>query len=301
MRANPKYGPVYMYKNDMSDGFYRIRLSSSGSLKLGVILPDFPGQPKLVALPLVLPMGWTESPPWFCAFTETVADLTNVDLQRNKRVPVHPLEEAAGVTDFAVVEDVDVRPIPKSHKPLTYQRPLKKMEVFVDNFIGIGQDHPSNPLRNQRAVLSHNIDKVFRPNRPTDNQYRKEPQSQSKMAKGDASWHTVKEALGWNWGATSKTLQMKEKRVRKALDLLDEIQGCKRVSEKRWQQVVGVLRSLQPGMAGSEGHFSLLQEALVKKVDCRVRLTPEVHEQLEILQDFLRLMAMQSAKQHLKN
>ena len=107
------------------------------------------------------------------------------------------------------------------------------------------------------------------------------------MAKGYASWHTVKEALGWNWGATSKTLQMKEKRVRKALDLLDEIQGCKRVSEKRWQQVVGVLRSLQPGMAGSEGHFSLLQEALVKKVDCRVRLTPEVHEQLEIFRDFL--------------
>ena len=236
MRANPRYGPVYMYKNDMSDGFYRIRLSSSGSLKLGVILPDFPGLPKLVALPLVLPMGWTESPPWFCAFTETVADLTNVDLRRNKRVPTHPLEEAAGVTDFAVVEDADVRPIPKSHKPLTYQRPLKKMEVFVDDFIGFGQDHPSNPLRNQRAVLSHNIDKVFRPNRPSDNQYRKEPQSQSKMAKGDASWHTVKEALGWNWGATSKTLQMKEKRVRKALDLLDEIKAanvCPKIAGSR--------------------------------------------------------------------
>ena len=90
-----------MYKNDMSDGFYRIRLSSSGSLKLGVILPEFPGLPKLVALPLVLPMGWTESPPWFCAFTETVADLTNVELQRNKRVPTHPLEESAAIMDFA--------------------------------------------------------------------------------------------------------------------------------------------------------------------------------------------------------
>ena len=107
------------------------------------------------------------------------------------------------------------------------------------------------------------------------------------MAKGDASWHTVKEALGWNWGATTKTLQMKEKRVTKALDLLDKIQGCKRVSVKRWQQVIGVLRSLQPGMAGSEGHFSLMQDALVRQVDCRVRLTPEVHEQLEIFRDFL--------------
>jgi hypothetical protein len=287
MKANPDYGPVFMYKNDMSDGFYRIRLSTSGSLKLGVILPRFEGLPQLVALPLVLPMGWTESPPWFCAFTETIADLTNVDLQRNKRVPAHPLGEAAAITDFAVQDEQAVRPIPKSHKPLTYQRPLKKMEVFVDDFVGMGQDHPSNPLTNQRAVLSHNIDKVFRPNRSTDNQWRKEPQSQSKMAKGDASWHTVKEALGWNWGATTKTLQLKEKRVSKALTLLGEIVDCKRVSLKRWQQVLGVLRSLQPGMSGSEGHFSLLQDALVRQVDCRVRLTPEVREQLEIFQDFL--------------
>ena len=145
----------------MSDGFYRIRLSASGSLKLGVILPRFPGQPQLVALPLVLPMGWTESPPWFCAFTETIADLTNIDLKQNKRVPPHHLEEAAGVTDFAVRDETAERPIPRSHQPLTYQRPLKRMEVFIDDFLGMGQDHPSNPLRNQRAVLSHNIDKVF--------------------------------------------------------------------------------------------------------------------------------------------
>ncbi|CAJ1939723.1 unnamed protein product [Cylindrotheca closterium] len=285
MKANPDYGPVYMYKNGMSDGFYRIQLSTTGALKLGVILPRFEGLPQLVALPLVLPMGWTESPPWFCAFTETVADLTNVDLQQNKRVPPHPLGRAAAITDFEVRDTQVVRPIPKSHQPLTYQRPLKKMEVFVDDFVGMGQDHPSNPLTNQRAVLSHNIDKVFRPNRPTDNQWRKEPQSQSKMAKGDASWHTVKEALGWNWGATTKTLQLKEKRVSKALSLLGEVLDCKRVSLKQWQQVLGVLQSLQPGMSGSEGHFSLLQEALIRQVDCRVRLTPEVREQLEIFQN----------------
>ena len=35
MKANPDYGPVYMYKNDMSDGFYRIRLSTSGHSSLG--------------------------------------------------------------------------------------------------------------------------------------------------------------------------------------------------------------------------------------------------------------------------
>ncbi|CAJ1950900.1 unnamed protein product [Cylindrotheca closterium] len=86
------------------------------------------------------------------------------------------------------------------------------------------------------------------------------------MAKGDASWHTIKEALGWNWGVTTKTLQLKEKRVSKALSLGGEVLDCKRVSLKQWQQVLGVLRSLQPGMVG---------------------LTPEVREQMEIFQDFL--------------
>ena len=99
-RANPEFGPVHMMKNDMSDGFYRIRLSSSGSLKLAVCLPEFPGLPKLVALPVVIPMGWTESPPWFCAFTETIADLTNMDLYRNKRVPPHHLGPQAAISDF---------------------------------------------------------------------------------------------------------------------------------------------------------------------------------------------------------
>ncbi|CAJ1940928.1 unnamed protein product [Cylindrotheca closterium] len=154
MKANPDYGPVYMYKNDMSDGFYCIRMSTTGALKLGVILPRFEGLPQLVALPLVLPMGWTESPPWFCALTETVADLTNVDFQQNKRVPPHPLGKAAAITDFEVRDTQIVRPIPKSHQPLTYQRPLKKMEVFVDDFVGMDQDHPRSSDRIDPQTIS---------------------------------------------------------------------------------------------------------------------------------------------------
>ena len=94
-RANPKFGPCYMYKVDISDGFYRVPLSTTGSLKLGVCLPALPDVPgeALVAFPLDLPMGWTESPPFFCAFTETACDLANQDLRKNVRAPPHPLED----------------------------------------------------------------------------------------------------------------------------------------------------------------------------------------------------------------
>jgi hypothetical protein len=77
MSANPKFGPLHMYKIDISDGFYRVPLSTSGIPKLRVCPPPIDGLPPLVVSPLVLPMGWTESPPYFCAFTETGCDIAN--------------------------------------------------------------------------------------------------------------------------------------------------------------------------------------------------------------------------------
>ena len=35
------------------------------------------------------------------------------------------------------------------------------MDMFVDDFLGMGQDTPANPLMNQWQTLMHNIDKIF--------------------------------------------------------------------------------------------------------------------------------------------
>jgi hypothetical protein len=63
-----------MIKLDLSDGFYRIGLIVDDIPKLGVIFPTLPGEEPLIAFPLVLPMGWKNSPPIFCTATETIAD-----------------------------------------------------------------------------------------------------------------------------------------------------------------------------------------------------------------------------------
>ena len=63
--ANPDDGPVQLMKVDLSDGFYRIDLCVDDIPKLGVLFPTAPGEPKLVAFPLVLPMGWKNSPALF--------------------------------------------------------------------------------------------------------------------------------------------------------------------------------------------------------------------------------------------
>jgi hypothetical protein len=75
VHADPRYGPVYLAKIDITDGFYRVWLQQADILKLGIVLPTSPGQPQLIAFPLALPMGWVESPPYFTALTETAGDL----------------------------------------------------------------------------------------------------------------------------------------------------------------------------------------------------------------------------------
>jgi hypothetical protein len=82
-----------MLKVDLSDGFYRVWLRPSDMPVLGVAFPMLPDEEPLVAFPLVLPVGWCESPPYFCALTETVTDLTNERIAAHWDPPPHPLED----------------------------------------------------------------------------------------------------------------------------------------------------------------------------------------------------------------
>ena len=97
--ADPNLGPVYLSKLDISDGFYRINLAVEDIPKLGVVFPVKKGEEPLVAFPLVLPMGWANSPPIFCAATETAADLANAAIASSAVAPKHPLDEMASSMD----------------------------------------------------------------------------------------------------------------------------------------------------------------------------------------------------------
>jgi hypothetical protein len=67
-------------------------------LKLATLMPRYEGEEQLLAIPLVLTMGWMNSPPTFCAASETVADLANANLFR-RTVPPHRLEHLASAHD----------------------------------------------------------------------------------------------------------------------------------------------------------------------------------------------------------
>ena len=204
--ANPAFGPVHLFKVDIADGFYRIWLNIADIPKLACAIPPLYGDEPLLALPLVLPMGWTQSPPYFCAATKTIADITNKRLANRWPAPPHRLEALAA---SAPSPDDDTFPSLPTNPPTTLQqpehppanrrlrkRPLKKVEVFVDDFVGMGQGTMAK-LSNIRRTLLHSLDEVLRPLDPDDDAYRKEPASTKKLWQGDAAWGTRKLILGW--------------------------------------------------------------------------------------------------------
>jgi hypothetical protein len=134
-------------------------------------------------------MGWTESPPYFCATTETVTDMTNWRLMNRWKAPPHRLEALANTRPppEAEGEGTPTLPVTKGPKPpfngiptspfaeaegplrrhsdvvvcrrseaalhhpdgiqATRKRPLQKVDLFVDDFIELGQGN--------QAALSH--------------------------------------------------------------------------------------------------------------------------------------------------
>ena len=79
--ANPQHGTVNLSKYNPADAFMRVGLSPSMILKLAVAVPTTsPDKDPLIAVPMVLPMIWMESPLAFCMVTETIADLANTNI-----------------------------------------------------------------------------------------------------------------------------------------------------------------------------------------------------------------------------
>ena len=224
--ADPSHGPVYLSKYDIKDGFYRVFLNAADAPALAVTLPHYDGETPLVAIPLSLTMGWTESPPTFCAITETIADLANAraykhhvaphrlehhstpldqwnqgspcDMPRPSEAPTLP---SAGTPHSVQAIDqptsspaplhpahprmppsLPAPPLQASNTPRS--APLNDTDIFVDDFLGLGQGS-RRKLRNMRRNILHAIDLVL--DRPdSSDKRRNEAASIKKLLKGDA-------------------------------------------------------------------------------------------------------------------
>ena len=159
-------------------------------------------------------------------------------------------------------------------------------DVYVDDFLLAAQTKRQQ-TRLLRATL-HAIDQVLRRLCDGDPSHRKEPSSVKKLLQGDAYWHTRKLILGWQLDTVKGTLGLPPHRIARLHELLDSVQPPrKRLPLKEWHKLLGELRSMAPGLPGSRGLFSVLQDALSRGDRGRVRLNRHV---FDTIADF-RLLA----------
>ena len=289
--ANPAHGPVHLNKTDLSDGFYRVDLNPDDAPKLGVVFPTKPGTAPLVAVPLVLPMGWKNSPPVFSTATETVADIANQRLRSpDYAPPEHHLDRMAAEAPISerppplprpLSNQAPAVPVPAMRDPSlpTEGPPLQYVDIFVDDFVSLAQD-PN--LQRVRRTLLHTVDDVFRPLTKGDSIFRQEPVSLKKLRKGDCSWDTVKLVLGWVIDTINFTIHLPPHRVTRLWEILDGIpKSQRRTSMKKWHKVLGELRSMSLALPGARNMFGRLQNAISVTSKTRVDLNKGVHQALD--------------------
>ena len=289
VHSDPRFGPVKFLKIDIADGFYRVWLHIDDIPTLAVSIPTLPGEAPLLALPLALPMGWTQSPPAFCTVTETIADLTNFQLHRRRHWPPHrldaladsPSQDAVSLPEPTPASATTATSLPPPNPLLPrLRRPLAAVDVFVDDFIAMSQ--PSTQSRTRRTLM-HTIDQVFRPLTADDPPHRTDPISVTKLAKGDAAcWSTCKKLLGWIVDSESMTLTLPPCRLQRLAALLADIPPTrKRLARDKWHQLLGELRSMSLALPGARGLFSHLQQAIHTQSRNRLRLTKAFHQALD--------------------
>ena len=292
--ADPKFGPVRISKADIKDGFYRRFLRAIDCLRLAIVLPKYEGEPQLIGIPLACTMGWVQSPPSFCTMSETVCDLANKrsssspTLAEPHRMEPHassrddlsydwtprPREADAHAADAALggsASPNDLEEVaPPSNRPL--KRPLGSTDVFVDDFIQLGQGGKRRMLALRRH-LYHAIDDILAsPNVSVEQ--RNEALSLKKLLKGEGAWETRKVLLGWIVDAMRQTIELPAHRKLMLATIFSDLAQRNRVSRKSWERILGKLRFVSTAIPGSAGLFGALQGALTSsKSTGRVRIT----------------------------
>jgi hypothetical protein len=236
--ANPDHGPPLLTKFDLADGYYRIKLMPEAVLELAVILSGLTDTTSLVSLPLCLPMGWCNSPPFFCAFTEMAADIANTALAANTLATPHPLSLSS--QDYSVPRDLAFHP--HIVHPPTIQRgtpPIAFLDVYIDDFIGIAQRprtwHALNVTLNAISSIFHHDA------HPNDKPSRKATISASKINKRDGAWTTSKVVLVWLLNTAAGTLQLPEYKVTAFKQFLQSFANLHRTSQKHWYSLLSQL------------------------------------------------------------
>jgi hypothetical protein len=268
--------PFVFSKCDIKDGFWRMVVNHHDAWNFCYVLPCKNKKNNIDNVQIVVPhslqMGWCESPPFFCAATETGRDIIDKMLKTYNDIPFHPMEH------YVMTGSPDD---PDHHNPTT----TNLVEVFVDDFIGVTNNINSQHLRRFARSLLHGIHCIFPP--PSVSGHKGgDPLSESKMKQGDGQWKFSKEVLGWIFNGKNFTIELPPKKITKIEALLKAIIKRPDSSLKRYQEMAGKLQHASFGMPAGKGLFSPIYNEMKNDPDT-IKITPELKQ---ALQDWITIL-----------
>jgi hypothetical protein len=152
--------PFLFTKVDLKDGYWRMCVNADDAWNFAYVLQGGkPEDPIQLVIPEALQMGWGESPPFFCAATETARDIAQENFETKKVMAPQPMEDIMMDIDWTTVPLPARLPSSENDKG----KFLSVLEVYIDDFIGLIQStNKDHLLQCSRTILSA-ISNVFPP------------------------------------------------------------------------------------------------------------------------------------------
>ena len=212
---------VFMAKWDIKDGFWRLDCEQGEEWNFAYVQPSsFASGDISLVIPTSLQIGWIESPPYFCAASETARDVA----AQYAELPSGCLPDHAFLAHTAT--DDGYRALPRERTPS--DPPFRYiMEVYMDDFIDLAIPACQRDLDHLATATMSGIHDVFPPAESTCD----DPISEKKLVvKREGAWANVKEILGMTFDGTDKTIWLPEE---KRDALIKTLKGWLRKATKR--------------------------------------------------------------------
>ena len=243
--------PFWFAKLDIKDGFWRMAVMNEDAWNFAYVLPSLGKHTSLNNTELVIPnslqMGWCESPPLFCAGSETARDIMVALSVRD--LPPHKYEKqmlAKVSRDWA-------------NKPPGHVTTL--FESYVDDFIAATNDGSKQHLIKLSRAMLHAIHSIFPPPEVTGHNGH-DSIAYKKLVAGDGIWDTRKEILGWEFDGEEYTIQLP---IKKCVDICALIKKCLKLPKvplKLFRKLAGKLQHASLAIPSGKSLFTPFDMAM---------------------------------------
>ena len=265
--------PFKFAKLDIKDGFWRMAVNNQDAWNFCYALPT-PEETTdiadtLLVVPNCLQMGWCESPPFFCAASETARDVIK-SLLAESTLPPHAFEHKM------------MEGIPSDDCASRLQGAIQYanlIEVFVDDFIAVTNDTSTNHLKQFSRAMLFGVHSMFPPPAITGH-HGEDLISQKKLNQGEGTWSSTKEILGWLVDGADFTISLLPDKCTKISKLIKKVSKMKACPLQKFQELAGKLQHASFAIPGGRGLFSPIYQAM-QKPSKFIKITPLLQQTLQ--------------------